>query len=125
MVSDVRGILALYEASHVSIHGDDTLDDALVFTKCHLNDVVASQPDHPLASQVAHALLQPYHKGIPRLESRHFIAFYELLPSHDKTLLKYAKLDFNRLQAMHKKELRDLTGQSMSIYILRIFFFHW
>ncbi|KAL8162410.1 hypothetical protein V2J09_013899 [Rumex salicifolius] len=106
LASDVKGLLGLYEASHVSVHGDDILDEALEFTTAHLKAV---GPNHPLTSQVTHALRQSYHKGIPRLETRHFISFYEQYPSHSKILLKYAKLDFNRLQALHKKELRDLS----------------
>ena len=109
LVSDVKGLLGLYEASHVRIHGDHMLDEALMFTTGHLKAVVTEHQNHPLASQVIHALRQPYHKGMPRLESRHFITFYEQDPSHDKTLLKYAKLDFNRVQVLHKKELRDLS----------------
>nr|ALO69830.1 putative sesquiterpene synthase [Persicaria minor] len=109
LASDVKGILGLYEASHVRTHGDDTLDEALVFTTTHLKAVVTNQPNHPLVSQVTHALMQPYHKGMPRLESRHFIAFYEKDPYHDKTLLKFGKLDFNLVQALHKKELKDLS----------------
>ncbi|KAL8172402.1 hypothetical protein V2J09_024206 [Rumex salicifolius] len=138
LASDVKGILALYEASHVSIHGDDTLDEALVFSTAHLNDVATNQQDHPLASQLAWilALYEASHLSIHgddtldealvfstahlndvatnqpnhplASQSRHLITFYEQHPSHDKTLLKYSELDFNRVQALHK-ELRDLT----------------
>ncbi|GMH05858.1 hypothetical protein Nepgr_007698 [Nepenthes gracilis] len=53
--------------------------------------------------------MQPLYKGVPRLESRLYIDIYEQDPSHNKTLLKFAKLDFNLLQSLHKAELRDFN----------------
>ncbi|KAL2943961.1 putative sesquiterpene synthase [Bienertia sinuspersici] len=103
---DVPGLLSLYEASHVRVHDDKILDEALAFSTTNLNAVV-SQLSSPLADQVAHALHQPLHKGMPRVESRHYISIYEMNPSHNKTLLKFAKLDFNLLQALHQMELKD------------------
>lgn len=108
IIKDVRGLLSLYEASHVRVHDDKILDEALFFTTTHLNAVV-DELSSPLADQVAHALHQPLHKGMPRVESRHYISIYEKDASHNKTLLKFAKLDFNLLQALHQKELKDLT----------------
>uniref|UniRef100_A0A803MH31 Uncharacterized protein n=1 Tax=Chenopodium quinoa TaxID=63459 RepID=A0A803MH31_CHEQI len=107
ITKDVLGLLSLYEASHVRVHDDKILDEALAFSTTRLNAMV-SQLSSPLADQVAHALHQPLHKGMPRVESRHYITVYEMDPSHNKTLLKFAKLDFNLLQALHQKELKDL-----------------
>uniref|UniRef100_A0A803MH33 Uncharacterized protein n=1 Tax=Chenopodium quinoa TaxID=63459 RepID=A0A803MH33_CHEQI len=107
ITKDVPGLLSLYEASHVRVHDDKILDEALAFSTTHLNAMV-NQLSSPLADQVSHALHQPLHKGMPRVETRHFISVYEMDPLHNKTLLKFAKLDFNLLQALHQKELKDL-----------------
>lgn len=107
LTKDVPGLLSLYEASHVRIHDDKILDEALAFCTTHLNGMV-DQLSPPLADQVAHALHQPMHKGMPRVEARHYISIYEKDPSCNKTLLKFAKLDFNLLQTLHQKELKDL-----------------
>jgi hypothetical protein len=48
------------------------------------------------------------HRGIPRLEARKFIDFYEDEESPNETLSKLAKFDFNRVQYMHLRELKDL-----------------
>ncbi|KAL9254378.1 (-)-drimenol synthase-like protein, partial [Drosera capensis] len=40
--------------------------------------------------------------------SWYYIDFYESDPLHNQTLLKFAKSDFNFLQAFHKDQLRDL-----------------
>ncbi|KAL0300335.1 UNVERIFIED_CONTAM: Gamma-cadinene synthase [Sesamum calycinum] len=55
------------------------------------------------------ALEQPLHRGVPRVEARYYISFYEMDESKNKILLKLAKLDFNYLQNLYKKELHDLS----------------
>ncbi|GAB4846239.1 hypothetical protein Ancab_025238 [Ancistrocladus abbreviatus] len=108
LASDTRSILCLYEASHIRVHGDDLLDEALAFTSRHLKSMATQMSCH-LAEQVAHALKQPFHKGMLRLESRLYIPIYEQNPFYNKTLLKFAKLDFNLLQMLHNEELREIS----------------
>ncbi|KAH0726984.1 hypothetical protein KY284_002849 [Solanum tuberosum] len=74
--NDIRGLLNLYEASHVSTHGEDILQEALVFSTAHLESA-APHLESPLNKQVAHALEQSLHKSIPRVETRYFISIYE------------------------------------------------
>ncbi|XP_040987076.1 (-)-germacrene D synthase-like [Juglans microcarpa x Juglans regia] len=109
LCNDVKGILSLYEATHLRVKGEDILDEALVFTTTHLESV-ASQLSGPLAAQVTHALKQPIRKGLQRLEARHYFSVYQEDASHDKVLLKFAKLDFNLLQKVHQKELSDIAS---------------
>jgi len=101
-------MLSLYEACHVRTHGDDILDEALKFTTSFLGSIVDTLSS-PLKEKVACALRQPLHKGIPRLETRHYISVYEKEPSHNPSLLKFAKLDFNLVQALHLEELKDFA----------------
>ncbi|KAJ9671954.1 hypothetical protein PVL29_025549 [Vitis rotundifolia] len=107
--SDVRGMLSLYEATHLRVHGEDILDAALAFCTTHLRSV-AKYSSNPLAEQVDHALKQPIRKGLPRLEARHYFSIYQADDSHNKALLKLAKLDFNLLQKLHQKELSDIAA---------------
>ncbi|KAK9265981.1 hypothetical protein L1049_012554 [Liquidambar formosana] len=107
-IGDVRGMLNLYEATHLRVHGEDVLDQALAFCTTRLQSV-ATQLSSPLATQVIHALKQPIHKGMPRVEAKQYISFYQQEDSHDETLLKLAKLDFNRLQKIYHKELCEIT----------------
>lgn len=104
---DVRGILSLYEASQVRIRSDSILDEAAEFTTAYLKS--ANVKEHNMAEQVAHALHQPLHKGMIRVETKHHISFYDKDPSLSKTLLKFAKLDFNLLQSLHQRELADIA----------------
>ncbi|KAI9377081.1 hypothetical protein POPTR_019G016400v4 [Populus trichocarpa] len=83
IINDVKGILSLYEASFLSVHGEQILDDALVFTKANLERT--------------------------RIEARKYISFYEEDESRNDTLLKFAKIDFNRVQLIHQQELSILS----------------
>ncbi|XP_062162911.1 (-)-germacrene D synthase-like [Alnus glutinosa] len=108
LINDARGMLSLYEAAHLRVHGEDILDEALVFTTTHL-EAVAPHLSPPLATEVSHALKQPIHKGLPRLEARHYFSIYQKEGSHNKILLTFAKLDFNILQKLHQKDLSEIT----------------
>ncbi|KAG5546357.1 hypothetical protein RHGRI_018514 [Rhododendron griersonianum] len=109
LIGDVRGLLSLYEATHLRVHQEDILDEALEFTTTHLNSALSNLSNNPIAAQVVHALDQPIHLGLTRLESRHYISFYEKDDSHNKVLLDFAKLDFNLLQKLHQRELSEFT----------------
>jgi hypothetical protein len=90
------------------VHGEDILDEALAFTTIHLKSM-ATSPNCPLTAKVSHALKQPIQRGVPRLESRRYISFYQDEPSCNKTLLRLAKLNFNVVQELHKEELSEIT----------------
>ncbi|XP_060199548.1 vetispiradiene synthase 3-like [Lycium barbarum] len=109
LASDVLGLLSLYEASHVRTHGEDILEDTLTFSTTHLGSA-APHLKSPLREQVEHALEQSLHKGIPRVETRFFISsIYEKEESKNDVLLRFAKLDFNLLQMLHKQELAEIS----------------
>nr|XP_011463665.1 PREDICTED: (-)-germacrene D synthase-like [Fragaria vesca subsp. vesca] len=108
LTSDVVGLLSLYEATHLRVHGEDILEEALTFTTSHLESAVP-RLSSPLSKQVTHALYQPLWKGFSRLEARHYMSVYEEDDSHNQTLLTLAKLDFNFAQKVHQKELSDMT----------------
>ncbi|WKA11631.1 hypothetical protein VitviT2T_029111 [Vitis vinifera] len=101
-------MLGLYEAAHLRVQEEDILDEALAFTTTHLKSLV-KHLDHPLAVQVTQALHRPIRKGLERLEARPYISIYQDEASHSKALLKLAKLDFNLLQSLYKKELSHIT----------------
>nr|UJH94380.1 bergamotene/farnesene synthase [Zanthoxylum ailanthoides] len=109
MMNDVQGMLSLYEAAYLAIHGEDILDEAITFTTTHLKSILATHHviSPNLAEQINHALYHPLRKSLPRIEARYFLDVYSKDDLHDKTLLKFAKLDFNKVQAAHQKELSD------------------
>ncbi|CAH9070010.1 unnamed protein product [Cuscuta epithymum] len=110
--SDVNGLLSLYEASFASTHGDDVCDDALAFATTRLKfEVPHLKSNTTLEKLVLHALEQPLHTGMPRIETRFFISVYaqEEDRFRNDVLLRFAKLDFNLLQMLHKQELSEVS----------------
>ncbi|PHT55771.1 hypothetical protein CQW23_04257 [Capsicum baccatum] len=108
LVNDAKGMLSLYEASH-RIHGEEILDKALNFTNSQLKLTLPKLSNSFLGKQVSNALKFPIKDGVVRVETRKYISIYEEDESHNDVLLKFAKLDFNLLQRLHKKELCDIT----------------
>uniref|UniRef100_A0A7J6HK32 Beta-caryophyllene synthase TPS9FN n=1 Tax=Cannabis sativa TaxID=3483 RepID=TS9FN_CANSA len=109
LITDIPGLLSLYEASHLSYIGENILDEALAFTTTHLHQFVKNEKTHPLSNEVLLALQRPIRKSLERLHARHYISSYENKICHNKTLLELAKLDFNLLQCLHRKELSQIS----------------
>ncbi|XP_065871536.1 probable terpene synthase 6 isoform X1 [Euphorbia lathyris] len=111
--NDVKGILSLYEATFVAVRGEDILDEALSFTRKHLETV--SESENSLISNlqkkhIKNALFCSFHQNANRVEARQYIPLYEEDDElRNETLLKFAKLDFNRLQLLYKHELGLLS----------------
>ncbi|TQD71980.1 hypothetical protein C1H46_042487 [Malus baccata] len=108
LIDDVSGMLSFYEATHLRVHGEDILEEALVFTTTHLESA-ATGVSNPLATQITQALERPLRKSLERLSARRYISIYQEQASHNVSLLKLAKLDFNLVQLLHKKELQEIT----------------
>ncbi|KAL4570376.1 hypothetical protein LXL04_026028 [Taraxacum kok-saghyz] len=109
IIDDVQGMLSLYEASYMRIEGEQILDEAIVFTTCHLSKKVENLNDGLFKDRIHQALQQPLRKRLPRLEALRYIPIYQQEPSHNEVLLKFAKLDFNLLQKLHRKELSEIS----------------
>ncbi|KAK3147179.1 hypothetical protein QOZ80_3BG0279050 [Eleusine coracana subsp. coracana] len=103
-----RGLLSMYNAAHMAIPGEKTLDDAIAFAKHHL-EAVRDELRWPLAEQVSRALDIPLPRISRRVESMHYIAEYEEEEAHDATLLELARLDFELVRCLHLEELRELS----------------
>ncbi|KAI3812654.1 hypothetical protein L1987_17366 [Smallanthus sonchifolius] len=112
MRDDIQGMLSLYEATHMRVEGEDVLDEALEFTTYHLAKIIE---DHIcsnnafLETQIHQALQQPLRKRLPRIEALRYIPIYQQQDSRNDDLLTLAKLDFNLLQELHRKELSQIT----------------
>ncbi|XP_075085642.1 sesquiterpene synthase 15b-like [Nicotiana tabacum] len=88
LVSDVQGLLSLYEAAQFRVQGEGILDEAVNFTNAHLKQMLPKL-SNSLVMQVSDAL--------------------NVDESRNEVLLNVAKLDFNILQRLHKRELCDIT----------------
>ncbi|TKY50540.1 Isoprene synthase [Spatholobus suberectus] len=106
---NVQGLLSLYEASYLGFEGENLLDEARAFSIAHLKNNLKEGINTKVAEQVSHALELPYHRRLQRLEARRFLDKYEPTEPHHQLLLELAKLDFNMVQSLHQKDLRELS----------------
>ncbi|KVH96380.1 Terpene synthase, metal-binding domain-containing protein [Cynara cardunculus var. scolymus] len=109
--NDVEGMLSLYEAAYLRVKGEEVLDAAIEFTTFELENIAKDHVgnDDYLKIQIQQALQQPLQKRLPRLEALRYIPVYQHESSHNEDLLKLAKLDFNLLQSLHRKELNQIS----------------
>ncbi|KAJ0808809.1 putative germacrene-A synthase [Helianthus annuus] len=128
LTNDVEGMLELYEAAYMRVPGEVVLDDALAFTKAQLDNIIKDplrwNCTQSLSRHIEEALERPIWKRLPRLEALRYIPFYEQQDLHNESLLRLAKLEFNRLQSLHKRKLsqvskwwKDLEPQKNLYYV--------
>uniref|UniRef100_A0AAN0N6W5 Terpene synthase n=1 Tax=Jasminum sambac TaxID=660624 RepID=A0AAN0N6W5_9LAMI len=103
LVSNVRGLLSMYEAAQYGVHGEEILEEALKFSTFHLESMKNN------SREISAALEMPIHKSLTRVEMKKFLSIYQEDESHDDVLLKFSILDFNLLQKMHQNEISEIT----------------
>ncbi|CAA3011454.1 (-)-germacrene D synthase [Olea europaea subsp. europaea] len=108
LISNVQGLLSLYEATQLRVHGEEILEEALKFSTTQLNSLLLNVCNS-LSTQIKEALDIPIRKTVPRHGAKKFISICQEDESHNEKLLNFAKLDFNLLQKMHQKELSEVT----------------
>ncbi|XP_042487138.1 alpha-terpineol synthase, chloroplastic-like isoform X2 [Macadamia integrifolia] len=108
-LADAKGILSLYEASHLAFEGETILEEAKNFTMTALKEIIKGNIEKNLAKQVNHALELPLHWRVPRLEARWYIDIYEKKENSIAALIELAKLDFNIVQVIHQENVADLS----------------
>nr|QCQ05477.1 1,8-cineole synthase [Eucalyptus polybractea] len=106
---DVKGLLSLYEASFHGLEGETILDEGWKFASKHLKDLNLDKVPTNIASNVSHALDMPIHWRPNRLEARWFMDMYGKQQDMIPSLLRLAKIDFNLVQSIHRKEVSNLA----------------
>ncbi|KAF7836507.1 terpene synthase 10-like [Senna tora] len=109
--ADIQGVLSLYEASFLTMENESILDKAREFSREILEEhyVTREKKENDFMSLlINHALEVPLHWRMQRWEARWFIKAYETAPNVIPSLLQFAKLDFNMLQATYLEELKDV-----------------
>ncbi|XP_071906186.1 isoprene synthase, chloroplastic-like [Coffea arabica] len=107
LAKDVRGILSLYEASHLAYEGEETLQEAKSFTSLHLKSL-KELVDSNMSEEIKHALELPYHHRMRRLEAWWNIETCAKRNGKNQILLELAKLDFNMVQSVLQGDLQDV-----------------
>ncbi|ONI12963.1 hypothetical protein PRUPE_4G194600 [Prunus persica] len=110
IVVDVSGMLSLYEATHLRVHGEYILEEAFAFTTTQLIESKTTHATYSLAAQITQALERPLLKSPERLAARNYMSIYQDEASHNDAVIELAKFDFNLVQSLHKKELSEIIG---------------
>ncbi|KAK1432624.1 hypothetical protein QVD17_09522 [Tagetes erecta] len=108
--ADVKGLLSLYEASHLAFMEESDLHEAKLFAKEHLLKLIEGQEnDAQILEQINQALDLPLYHRMLRLQARCYIDAYSKQQDANLLLLELAALDFNMLQAKFKTELKQVS----------------
>ncbi|KAL8136782.1 hypothetical protein V2J09_002783 [Rumex salicifolius] len=108
---NTKGLIELYEASHLAFEDENSLikvGELSHETLKHIHD--QQSLDKNIKTRVSDALELPLHWTVQWFNVRNRIDAYELdVARNNPTLLKLAKLNFNMVQSIQQKDLRDLT----------------
>ncbi|KAK4858837.1 hypothetical protein QYF36_022774 [Acer negundo] len=109
---DIKGLIELFEASHVALEGENILEEAKGFSNGILRGAYSTL-DGELAAKVAHILKLPTHWRLDWFQVKWHLKLYERnegINSTTKILLcELAKLNFNMVQPTHQNELKEVS----------------
>ncbi|TQE04162.1 hypothetical protein C1H46_010274 [Malus baccata] len=108
---DISGLVGLYEASHLSFPGEETLDEAGRRSDQLLTDWLKNNLDDHQASAVAYSLEYPYHKSLTRFRAKNFLNNFEGKQKWVNVLRELAKLEFNMVESLIRNEVQQDEDQ--------------
>lgn len=107
--NDIKGMLSLYEASFLSVEGEDLLDKAFVKIREQLSNVNTNLSSRS-EERITRSLELPLHRKIHLLEARHHVEAYAKRDDANNDLFQLAKLNFNMVQSILRSDLRDMSS---------------
>ncbi|KAA8519937.1 hypothetical protein F0562_014153 [Nyssa sinensis] len=105
---DIKGLMGLYEASHLGMEGEDILDEAANFSSQLLNASMKNL-DHHQARIVGSTLGHPYHKSLASFRAKSFLKDFQGTKGWETVLQELANLDLNLVQSLHQKEILQIS----------------
>ncbi|KAL2931193.1 (3S 6E)-nerolidol synthase 1 [Bienertia sinuspersici] len=99
---DTKGLLSLFEASQLSIPGDDILEEAADFTWDLLKTTTLKSVEKSEIAMIRNTLNNPCHKSLPKLTAKNQLHNFD-------TLIKFLHYDY--CFGMHQwlKDIKDLA----------------
>nr|WBW04244.1 terpene synthase [Ficus abelii] len=112
LIEDIDGLMGLYEASHLSIDGEDVLDEAKLLSGQLLTTSMAFLGHHR-ARVVANTLENPCHKSLAKFTAAKNL-FGSSTTFHSdngwkKVLQDLAKVEFDQVQSLHRREILQIS----------------
>ncbi|KAL2341992.1 hypothetical protein Fmac_009932 [Flemingia macrophylla] len=108
LARNLKGMIDLYEASQLSIAGEDILDEAAQFSGLVLKEKMACLDDHE-AKFVRKTLEHPFHKSLALFTSKDFRGDFHGMNGWLGSLKEVAKLDSSLLQRLHQQEIIQVS----------------
>ncbi|RLM69371.1 alpha-humulene synthase-like [Panicum miliaceum] len=116
ITDDPKALLSLYNAANLLTHNEGPLEEALLFARRHLQ-LIQSNLKSPLDEQVGRALKIPLPRNLKREEAISYIHEYNVQDEmYNASMHELAKLEFNRLQRVHQKELKAISRWWKDLY---------
>ncbi|KAM0934676.1 putative S-linalool synthase [Dioscorea sansibarensis] len=107
---DIKGLMSLYEASHLNM-GEDILRKGMEFSSKHLWDSIEWFDNNKYANQVKETLEHPYHMSIQRYKARRYITMHQYRENGRKDVVfELAQYEFNVVQLLHQRELNAILS---------------
>ncbi|KAJ8749366.1 hypothetical protein K2173_018855 [Erythroxylum novogranatense] len=100
--NDEKEILSLYEASYLAYEGEEILEKIKALTSKILSKF--QENTNPF---ITHALELPLRRRTHLLEARWYIEAYDQKHDANRELLELAKLNFNMVQSVLQRDLRE------------------
>ncbi|TKY59376.1 (3S,6E)-nerolidol synthase 1 [Spatholobus suberectus] len=106
LCDDIYGLIALFEASQLSIEGEDYLHEAEESSRQYLNTWLSRYHDHPQVKFVADSLRYPIRKSLSRFTPT-------ILQLENKgwtsSLQELSKIDTEMVSSLHLKEISAVS----------------
>ena len=106
---DVKGLIALYEASQLSIEGEDSLNDVGYLCRELLHGWLSRHQEHHEAIYVANTLQNPLHYGLSRFMDKSTL-IHDLKDEKDLICLEeLAKINSSIVRFMNQNETNEVS----------------
>ncbi|KAK7328020.1 hypothetical protein VNO77_22114 [Canavalia gladiata] len=105
---NMKGMIELYEASQLSVRGENILDEAGQFSEQILKERLACLNNHE-AEFVRRTLEHPFHKSLPMFTAKDFFGDLQGMNGRLGSIKDVAKLDFSLLQRLHQQEISQIS----------------
>lgn len=106
----INGLMSLYEASQLSIEGEEALEEAGDICLKFLTSSMANL-DHHQARVVENALANPHYRSLSKFMANNFFgkSNYGEANGWINVLQDVAKIEFNIVQSLHQDELVQIS----------------
>lgn len=109
-LGDVRGLLALHEASYLGMEGEEVLDQVCSLSRQLLLETYTSSCK--IKQLIMNTLRHPRHRSLTRFNVNQYLQTAnenEGRQGRTRVLHELAKIDYNLVQSLYRRELEQIS----------------